>query len=63
MATERHKTVFYPDEKLLKKIDKFQREYGFSSRSKAVNWLLSWTFSKNPVPPPDRIDDEFDEYY
>ncbi len=61
MTAERHKAIFYSDKILLKKLDRFWHKYGFSSRSKAVIWLLSWALSQNPVPPPQREDDEYYE--
>lgn len=61
MATNKHKTVFYSDKILLKKLDKFWHKYEFSSRSKAIVWLVSWALAQNPIPPPQRDDDEYYE--
>lgn len=61
MATSKTKTIFYADKKLLAKIDKFWHRYGFVSRSKTIAWLVAWALSQNPVPPPQRDDDEYYE--
>jgi len=59
MGTTKTKTIFYTDKLLLTGIDKFWHKYGFSSRSKAIAWLVTWALSQRPVPPPQN-DDEYE---
>ncbi len=59
MATDKHKTISYLEKGLLKRLDRFWHRYGFRSRSSAIAWLLAWALSQNPVPPPQREDDEY----
>jgi len=60
MTTSKTKTIFYADSILLKKIERFQHKYGFSSKSKAIAWLVSWALSQRPIPPPQNDEEYYD---
>lgn len=57
MSALKDKLFFYTDKKT--QIEKFWHRYQFSSRSKAIAWLVAYALSLNPTPPPQRDDDEY----